>query len=117
MTPRERLTEICLALPEATASGDQHLAYKVRTRTFAYYLINHHGDGREALNCKAPPGEQEALVAADPRRFYVPAYLGARGWIGVRLDVDDVDWDEVAELVVESYLLVAPKRLAAQVTR
>ncbi len=87
----------------------------MRGRTFAYYLDDHHGDGRVALNCKVPPGDLEPLVTLDPGRFFVPAYLGARGWIGVRLDGDAVDWEEVARFVTVSYRLVAPKRLAAAV--
>lgn len=110
---RARLAAICHALPEVAGQGDQHLQFQVRNKTFAYYLNDHHGDGRVALCCKAAPGEQDALVAADPARFYRPAYLGSRGWIAVRLDHDDVDWDEVAELVVDAYRLTAPKRLAA----
>lgn len=108
------MRELCLVLPEAVAEGDQHVGFKVRGRTFAWYLDDHHGDGRLALNCKVAPGEQQALVAGDPRRFFVPSYLGARGWIGVWLDLPDVDWEEVAELVMESYRLVAPKTLAAR---
>jgi predicted DNA-binding protein (MmcQ/YjbR family) len=112
---RSRLTEICLALPEATAEGGQHVGFRVRGRTFAYYLNDHHGDGRVALNCKVPPGDMEALVRLDPRRFFVPAYLGPRGWIGLRLDLEDVDWEEVARFVQVSYRLVAPVRLAGHV--
>jgi hypothetical protein len=113
--PRARLIAICRALPEVTARGDQHVTFQVRNKTFAYYLEDHHGDGRVALCCKAAPGEQQALVAADPARYYRPAYLGARGWVAVRLDTGDVDWDEVAELAVDAYRLTAPKRLLAQV--
>jgi len=68
-----------------------------------------------ALSCKVPPGDLDPLVALDPERFFVPAYLGARGWIGVRLDGPDVDWDEIARFVTVSYRLVAPRRLAAAV--
>jgi hypothetical protein len=111
--PRARLVAICHALPEVTSGGDQHVTFRVRGRTFAYYLEDHHGDGRTALCCKAAAGEQQALVAADPERFYRPAYLGPRGWVAVRLDTGDVDWDEVAELAVDAYRLTAPKRLQA----
>jgi hypothetical protein len=69
------------------------------------------------LNCRAAAGELDALVAADPGRFYRPQYLGSKGWIGLRLDLPEVDWVEVAELVAESYTLVAPKRLADRVRR
>ncbi len=112
----ERLSGVCLALPEATREDSgRHAAFRVRGRTFAYWLDDHHGDGIVGLVCKARWGEAEALVAADPERFYTPAYLGPRGWVGLRLDGAEVDWTEVTDVVTESYLLVAPKRLAALV--
>jgi hypothetical protein len=111
-----RVSEICLALPEATREDSPpHATFRVRGRTFAYYLDDHHGDGIVGLVFKAPPGANEMLVQAEPDRFYRPAYVGPRGWLGLRLDLPHVDWDEVADFAVESYLLVAPKRLAAQV--
>jgi hypothetical protein len=111
--PRARVLALCGGLPEVTTGGDQHLAFRVRNKTFAWYLEDHHGDGRVALCCKAAPGEQQALVAADPVRYYRPAYLGPRGWVAVRLDLDEVDWDEVAELALDAYRRTAPKRLLA----
>jgi hypothetical protein len=74
---------------------------------------DHHHDDRLAFWCAAPPGAQEALVADDPERFFVPPYVGGRGWIGVRLDLP-IDWDEVTDLVTDAYRMVAPKRLVAQ---
>jgi hypothetical protein len=68
-----------------------------------------------SLVCKAHPGENESLIASDPERFHMPAYVGRRGWVGVRLDIGEIDWEDLAELVTESYALTAPKRLAAQV--
>jgi hypothetical protein len=115
--PRERIAAICHGFPEVTSHGDQHVAFRVRSKTFAWYLDDHHGDGHRALCCKAAPGEQEALVASDPERFYRPAYLGARGWVAVSLDLDEVDWEEVAELAREAYRLTAPRRLAALLDR
>lgn len=113
-----RLTTICLALPEATREyGGQHARFAVREKTFAYYLVDHHGDGVVALCCKAVPGENQALIAADSARFFLPAYLGPKGWVSLRLDLGPIDWTEVAALVRESYRLVAPKRLAALVGR
>jgi hypothetical protein len=114
---RERLADICTSLPEVTYEGDQHLCFAVRGRTFAYYLDDHHGDGQIAVCCKAPPGDQEALIAMHPERFYRPAYLSRYGWVSLRLDLPTVDWEEIAELVLDSYRLVAPKRLAAQAAR
>jgi hypothetical protein len=115
----KRLRAVCAVLPEASerpgGEGGRHVAYTVRGRTFGYFTNDHHGDGRLALACKAPVREQAALVAAEPERFFVPPYLGHRGWVGLWLDAAPVDWEEVRELLVESYCLTAPKRLAAAV--
>jgi predicted DNA-binding protein (MmcQ/YjbR family) len=108
---RRKVIEICHALPEVTVEEQQHVTFRVRGKTFAYYLDDHHGDGRVALNCKAAPNENQELVASEPERFFIPAYLGPRGWVGYYLDLQSVDWAEVSELVRESYLLIAPKRL------
>ena len=114
--PLGRLATICDALPESVREDSgRHAAFRVRKRTFAYYLDDHHGDGIVGLTCKVAPGESEALVESAPDRYYRPAYLGARGWVGLRLDVREVDWDEVADLVATSYGLVAPARLASGV--
>ena len=89
--------EICLGLPE-TSERLSHGAptFFVREkRSFATVWNNHHGDGRFALICAAPEGMQAALVETDPERFYVPPYVGHRGWIGVRLD-RGFDRDEIA---------------------
>jgi len=108
--PVSRLREICLALPEATERETWDApTFRVRGKIFAMYR---HGDGRRSLWCKAPPGAQELLVAAAPARFFVPPYVGHRGWIGIRLDAAP-EWDEVADLVTASYQMTAPKRLAA----
>ena len=114
----ERLSEICLALPEATrfdCSG--HSGFLVRRRTFAYFLNDHHGDGIVSVACKALEGDNTALAAAQPDRFYLPAYIASRGWVALRLDRGEIDWDEVAEFVTGSYRLVAPKGLAAMAAR
>ena len=109
----ERLGAICLELPEAKREvSGRHASFRVRGRTFAYYLDDHHGDGIVGLNAKAAPGVAEALIEDEPDRFYRPAYLWHRGWVGLRLDTATVDWDEVAGVVIESYRLCAPKSLA-----
>jgi predicted DNA-binding protein (MmcQ/YjbR family) len=112
---RRRLETIAAELPEAEweASG-RHVTFRVRGRTFAYLLDDHQGDGILGVVGKAAPGEAEALIAGDPERYYPPAYLHHRGWIGLRLDREPVDWEEVAGLVTDSYLLVAPKKLARE---
>jgi hypothetical protein len=112
--PLTRVREACLALPEASERPSHGSpAFFVRDkRCFAMYLDDHHGDGRVALWCAAPEGMQHALVAGNPEAYFVPPYVGRRGWVGVRLD-RDVAWDEVAGAIEDAWLTVAPKRLAA----
>lgn len=111
-----QVTEIALALPETSRQiYGSHAQFLVRKKTFAYYLDNHHGDGIVAITGKVLPGDNKALAEAQPRRFYLPAYIGSRGWVALRLDAGKIDWHEVRELLVSSYTLVAPKRLAEQV--
>jgi len=110
----DRLTTLALAFPETSRElCNFHAAFRVRKRTFAYFLNNHHGDGIVAVTCKVLPGENTALVKAQPKRYYLPAYIGPRGWVALRLDLPKIDWPEVRELLLTSYLLTAPKRLAA----
>ncbi len=113
----ERLRAICLVLPQATERPGHHVAFQVQEKTFVWFTDNHHNDGRIAVTFKAPPGAQDVLVGADPDRFFVPPYVGARGWVGLRLDPGPVDWDEVADLLTDSYRLIAPKRLAASLVQ
>lgn len=109
-----RLRRICLDLPEADERETwQEKTFRVRDRIFAMHIADD-GDGRPALWCKAPPGNQTHLVEADPARFFVPPYVGPKGWIGMWLD-RGVDWLEVAVVVKRSYRLTAPKHLAARI--
>ena len=110
-----KLRRLALALPEAhevEAWGEP--TFRVRNKLFAMHAAagNHHGEGREAVWCKAAPGNQGLMVAAAPDRFFVPPYVGPSGWIGIWLDAR-TDWSELTVLLSESYRLVAPKRLAA----
>ena len=110
----DRVRGICLALPEATerlSHGSPTFFVRDKT-TFVMFLDNHHGDGRLALWCAAPPGAQEQLVDLEPKRFFRPPYVGHRGWLGVRLDIEP-DWDEIAVVCADAYRQVAPKRLVA----
>ncbi|MGH2608313.1 MAG: MmcQ/YjbR family DNA-binding protein [Tepidiformaceae bacterium] len=103
-SPLERLRAVCLALPEATERETwEEQTFRVREKIFAM-------SGGTEMSCKAPPGAQEMLIQSNPARFFRPAYVGAKGWIGVRFD-DSTDWDEVAFLVRQSYEMTAPKRL------
>jgi len=108
----ERIRRICLGLPE-TSERLSHGAptFFVRDkRAFVMVLTNHHGDGRFAIWCAAPDGLQAMLVEADPERFFVPPYVGHRGWLGVRLD-RALDWDELTGIVEDAFADVAPRAL------
>jgi len=112
-----RLTKIALALPETSRQiYGSHAQFLVRKKTFAYFLDDHHGDGIVAVTCKVLPGENKVLSEAQPERFYLPAYIASRGWVALRLDRGRIDWSEVKELLLSSYVMVAPKKLADAVT-
>ena len=112
----ERVRAICLALPETSERPSHGAAtFFVRDkRAFVTFMDNHHNDGRLALWCAAPPGDQQALQAESPEWFFVPPYVGYRGWIGVRLD-RNIGWDEVEEIITDAYRTIAPPALAAQI--
>ena len=113
-----RLREICLALPETSErpSHGEPTFFVRGKRAFAMLSTNHHGDGRFAVWCAAPEGVQAMLVDADPERFFVPPYVGHRGWLGVRLD-RGLDWDELAGIVEDAYAEVASARLVEAAQR
>ena len=117
-TPAERALQkvrtICAALAEVEerpSHGAPTFFYRGK-KSFVMFHDDHHGDGRLAIWCHAPEGVQHLLVTEEPERFFVPAYVGHRGWVGVRLDVD-VDWDEVAGIVRDAYRMVVPPKVAA----
>ena len=101
---------ICLSLPET----EEKIAwsaptFRVRGRQFAMFLNNHHGDGKLALWCAAPAGAQQDLVAADPKHFFVPPYVGVGGWLGIRLDTK-LRKGAIAALIEQGYRTIAEKR-------
>lgn len=107
----DRLRRLCLALPEAEEKPfGGHTAPSFRVRDKLFVMTSEDGT---TMCCKAAAGVQEALVTSDPRRFFVPKYTGRNGWIGIRLDVEP-DWDEMADLVEQSWRMTAPKKLAAR---
>jgi len=107
----KRLREICLAMPETfekEAWGE--CTFRVTGGSmFAMTDSNHHGSGHFAVWVKAPPMVQEILVKSDGKRFFVPPYMGPKGWVGVRLDYK-VKWDEAAAILKDGYQMSAPKR-------
>lgn len=112
--PLERLRRIVSAWPET----DERLSHGAPTwwggrKTFATYAENHHGDGRVAVWIKSDLDAQEALIEADPARFFVPPYVGPSGWVGAIIggdQADDADWALVEQLLEQGYRAVAPKR-------
>ncbi len=103
---------ICLALPEVTERPSHGSpAFFAGKKQFVHFWDDHHRDGELCVWCAAPLGAQEMLVSADPDLFFVPAYVGFRGWLGVRLNRGR-DWDEVAGVLGNAYRTVAPRRLA-----
>lgn len=111
--PVERVRAICLALPEATekvAWGEP--TWRVKDKIFGQYDNNHHNAGRVGIWFKSTHEVRDTYVQDDDERYYVPPYVGHRGWIGVRLDVD-VDWDRFEEIATMAWRLTAPKKLLA----
>lgn len=114
--PLPRLRALCMALPEVTEKLSHGSPTWFVKKVFVSYVGHHHDDPRDGMWCAAPPGAQEALVAARPQVYFRPPYVGHRGWLGVNLDAlgtGDVDWDELAEVVTDAYREIAPKRLLA----
>jgi hypothetical protein len=112
----QRIRQICLSLPE-TSERLSHGAptFFVRgKRAFVMVLTDHHGDGRFALWCAAPEGMQRVLVEGDPENFFVPPYVGHRGWLGVHLD-RSLSWDDIAGIAEDAYAEIAPAKLVEAV--
>lgn len=110
----QRVRELCLAMPESSERlSHGSPAFFVREKKgFVHFADDHHGDGRLAIYCAAPAGEQEQRIEADPDRYFSPPYVGPRGWLGVMLHPEP-EWDEVEDIVIEAWRTVAPKRAVA----
>jgi hypothetical protein len=111
----QTVRDACLWLPEAeefVSHGSPN--FRVRGKTFATFVVNHHGDGRVALWLNAPAGSQETHVNGEPKHFFVPPYVGPRGWLGVKLD-KGIAWKRIVALVREAYEKVAPGDLRARI--
>ena len=117
-TPLARVRAWCLAFPatEERISHGEPCWFAGGKKLFVAAAQQHHSD-RVGFWAAAPEGVQGALVAAEPERYYRPPYVGTRGWIGVHLDIDDVDWDRLEGVVEDAWRQVAPKRLLAEYDR
>lgn len=105
-----RVRKICLSFPETSerlSHGEPAFFYRER-RSFLNMDTDHHGSGHYAFWCAAPLGAQDTLVRSNADRFFVPPYVGYRGWVGVRLD-RRADWDEIAGIIADAYQTVARK--------
>jgi len=113
----QAVREVCLGLPETEEVASHGMPdFRVRSKSFANFVVNHHGDGRVALWLKYEPEAQERHVKADPENFFVPPYVGTRGWLGVRVD-RTLAWSRIADLVREAYDLAAPADLRARAAK
>ncbi len=112
---RARVVALAERLPGVEVQDDHgHTGLLVRQKKFAWLLVDHHGDGVLGLWVKAPPGEQQALVASDPGRYFAPPYLGPSGWVAAYVQPSaDPDWEQVAELVEQAWRMSAGKRAVA----
>jgi len=106
----DRVRKLCLSLPETfekISHGEP--TFFVKKRTFVMFSTNHHGDGNYSVLCNVPEGAQEILTKSDAYNFYVPPYVGAAGWVGIRLD-RGVPWETVASIVNDAYRFTLAKQ-------
>jgi hypothetical protein len=112
---RSRVVAIVEGLPDAeVVAAGNHLSLEVRRKRFGWLLDDHHGDGRLAINCKAPRGVAQQLSKHAPDRFHIPNYVGHLGWVGLWLDTPQVDWTEINAVLVGAYRMAAPRKLIAE---
>ncbi|HEY1693912.1 MAG TPA: MmcQ/YjbR family DNA-binding protein [Polyangiaceae bacterium] len=109
-----KLAAVCEALPGTEVEREgRHATFRAKKKVYAYFLDNHHGDGVVGACLKGDKAANAALLRKDPKRFFHPAYIGSRGYLGVRLDVPRVDWKDVAARVRAAYESVVspPKKI------
>jgi hypothetical protein len=110
---RKLIAKIVESFPEGEAKPTgRHMSLEVRNKRFGWFMVDHHDDGRVALNCKASAEMHDILQRLVPGHFHVPKYVGSKGWVGLWLDLPKLDWAAVELALREAYVLVAPKRAA-----
>lgn len=116
--PLDSVRAMCMGLPEVSERQSHgEPAWFVRDKKMFLTYADHHHDDRLAFWCAAPEGAQHTLTVADPDRYFVPPYVGARGWVGVYLDALPIDWAAIQEIIEDAYRAVAPKSLASRLGR
>jgi predicted DNA-binding protein (MmcQ/YjbR family) len=106
--------ELCLGFPStATVQAHGNPDFRVEGKTFATFTINHHGDGHVALWLRSPPGAQDLYCEMEPEHYFIPPYVGPRGWLGLELN-RGLDWASTAGRTREAYEFVAPARLSKE---
>ncbi len=112
-TIADAVRELCLGFPE-TEEVESHgqPTFHGSGKTFATFTVNHHGDGRVALNLAAPPGAQQLHVETEPGYYFVPPYVGPKGWLGIELN-KGLAWNSVARHAHQAWSRVVPAALAA----
>lgn len=108
-----QVRQLAMAQPEAdeVISHGMPCFGIIGGKKFAYVALDHHGDGRTALLVKiSGVDEQTQLIEQDPDRYFRPAYFGD-GWVGIRLDLGNTDWDHIGQWLAKSWFTVAPKKL------
>jgi hypothetical protein len=109
-----KVRTLALALPETVErSSHGSPGFLIENgKFFAYFWHDHHGDGETVVIVKTTGRDEQAtLIELDPDCYYSPPYLGPSGWVALRLDRDDTDWDRVGDRIAISWELVAPRRL------
>lgn len=115
---RKRVAKIAESLPEGEANvTGRHMSLEVRKKRFGWFMVDHHGDGRVDLNCKASAEMHDILQRLMPKHFHVPKYVGNKGWVGLWLDLPKVDWAAVELALRGAYERVAPKKLLADLDK
>jgi hypothetical protein len=109
----KKVRALCLGFPDvaerASHGAPTFFARNGKGKSFVNFTDNHHNDGRIAVVVIAPPGFQEMVIDANPEAYYRPPYVGASGWVGVRLD-RDLPWSEVVAVIEQAYRMVASAR-------
>ena len=99
-------------MPETTEKlSHGEPTFFVRKKVFTMFANNHHHDGHTAVWIPAPPGLQAMLIHQSPETYFIPPYVGVRGWVGIELG--SIGDEELASHIREAWRLVAPKKLKA----